>query len=48
MKNAYGKLLTYDKDIMDEAVKHYKGVFEETPIDEDLIDYKREREELCA
>ena len=48
MKNADGKLLTDEKDIMDEAVKHYKGVFEEKPIDKDLIDYKKEREDLCA
>ena len=47
MKNANGMLLTNENDIRNEAVKHCKKVFEEKPIDDELKDYKKEREDLC-
>lgn len=48
MKDADGNLLTDDKDIVEESVKHYKKVFEDKAIDDNLKDHKKERQELCA
>ena len=47
MKNAEGKLLTSDKDILNEAVKHYKKVFEPTQIKDSLEHVQKARETLC-
>jgi hypothetical protein len=47
MKDKDGNLLTSDEDIRNEAVKHYKKVFENKPINNKLKEYKKEREFLC-
>ena len=47
MKNSDGKLLTSKKDIIDEAVRHYKKVFENKPIDKELQPHQQDRETLC-
>ena len=47
MLNSDGKLITSDDDIKAEAVKHYKNVFKEREIIEDLKDFKVTRENLC-
>ena len=47
MKDSEGNILTTDEEIITEAAKHYKTVFEETVIDEDLNEYKIDCERLC-
>ena len=47
MKDPEGNLLTNEKDIKAETVKHYKQVFEDKPINDKYKDHKVEREELC-
>ena len=47
MKDSEGNILTTDEEILTEASKHYKKVFEESNIDDDLKEYKIEREKLC-
>ena len=47
MKDSEGNILTTNEEIVSEAAKHYETVFKETPIDEDLKEYKLEREKLC-
>ena len=47
MKDSEGNLLTNLKDIKAEAVKHYKRVFEDKPIDTKYKDHQVQREELC-
>ena len=42
-----GKLLTSDIDILKEAVKHYKNIFEPTEIKEGLEDVMTAKEALC-
>ena len=48
MKDEDGNLLTSEEEIKNEALKHYKKVFEDKAIDEDLTDQEVEREKLCA
>ena len=47
MKDSTGKLLTKDKDILNEAVKHYTEVFKEKPMIPEHETYKTAREKLC-
>ena len=47
MVTAKGKLTTTDKEIKDEAVKHYEKVFKEREMVEELKDLKSAREKLC-
>ena len=47
MKDLEGNILTSDKEIIAEAARHYRSVFEETTIDKNLNDYKSERGKLC-
>ena len=47
MKDLNGKLLTTDKEVKAEAVKHYKRVLENKPVDGELTKVKHERELLC-
>jgi hypothetical protein len=47
MYDGKGNILTEDIDIRNEAVKHFKTVFETKPIDSDLTDHKVQRERLC-
>ena len=47
MMSKEGKLLTDKEEIKEEAVRHYKQVFEEKEIDAEYMEYKKDREELC-
>ena len=47
MYDGKGNILTEDIDIRNEAVKHFKTVFETKPIDSDLTDHEDQRERLC-
>ena len=47
MKDADGNLLTEEKDILKEATKHYKKVFEDKPMDKSIKHLKSQREALC-
>ena len=47
MINSVGKLIPSEDEIKAEAVKHYKRVFKEREIAEDLKDFKVTRENLC-
>ena len=47
MKDSNGKLLTTEEEIKAESIKHYKKVFENRTIDEDMSSHKVKREELC-
>ena len=47
MMNSEGKLLTDNKDIIEEAVKHYKNVFKSKEIKEGLEDVKVSKENRC-
>ena len=47
MKSKDGKLLTDKDDILNEAVKHYKEVFRNKPINKELIQHMKDREKLC-
>ena len=47
MKDSNGKLLTDNKDIKAEAMKHYKKVFDSKPIEDELKTHQIDRERLC-
>ena len=47
MTDSNGKLLTNNEDIKAEAMKHYRKVFENKPIDDELKDHQTNRERLC-
>jgi hypothetical protein len=47
MVNTEGKLLTNDKEVLNEAVNHYKEVFKDKPINEEYKQHKTDRERLC-
>ena len=47
MLNSEGKLLTTDSDIKEEAIKHYKKVFEPRQINPSFKNIKGGRERLC-
>ena len=47
MEDSEGNVLTSEEDILSEAVKHYKAVFEPQQMTEDLKDIQKERELLC-
>ena len=44
MQDTKGKILPDDKDIINEAVKHFKTVFASKPIDSELKDHEDQRE----
>ena len=48
MVTTEGKLITSEKDIRDEAVKHYKNVFRHRQIKPGLEQIKKDREKLCT
>ena len=47
IEDANGKLLTKEKDIEKETVKHYSKVLENRTIKKGLEQHQKEREELC-
>ena len=47
-KNSEGKLLTTQSEILNEAEKHYKDVFNERQIDPKYENYKNERDTLAS
>ena len=47
MKNAEGKLLTKDEDILKEALNHYSKIFKDIPMKKEHVEYWNKREQLC-
>ena len=47
MENSDGKLLTAEKDIIEEAAIHYKSVFQHRTIKQGYENFKSDRENLC-
>ena len=47
MKDAEGNILTNEEEIRAEALRHYRKVFEDKPIDEKYKEYEIEKEKLC-
>jgi hypothetical protein len=47
MKDSNGKILTNDKDIQKEAMKHYQEVFTDKSIGKEYEQHRKEREALC-
>ena len=46
MRDSNEKILTTDEEVKAEAIKHYKNVFKDKPIDKELTNVQRERELL--
>ena len=47
MTDANENILTSEKDILEDATKHYKKVFEDKPMDDSVKQLKSQREDLC-
>ena len=48
MVTTEGELITSEKDIKDEAVKHFKNVYRHRQIKPGLEQIKKDREKLCT